>query len=118
MFQKMENSKSTSVGSHLLLPIPFQPLLLREYADILQQQFNKRFTFPKCEPPSSISTYSTKYWKDQRLQSMKDRLNQTKSQLNNLPLEKWHKHTRSLDPAGKVIPFLKKDTSTSICWLT
>jgi len=116
----MENSKSTSVGSHLLLPIPFQPLLLREYADILQQQFNKRFTFPKCEPPSSISTYSTKYWKDQRLQSMKDRLNQTKSQLNNLPLEKWHKHTRSLDPAGKVIPFLKKDVKPELltqAWL-
>ena len=39
--------------SHLLLPIPFQPLLQREYADILQQQFNK-------EPSSNIDNIISK----------------------------------------------------------
>jgi len=106
----MSGDKSELVGSHLLLPIPFQPLLLREYADILQQQFTKRFTFPSCETPSpsSASPYSNPYWTDYRLQSMKDRLNKTKSQLNDLPLSKWHKHTRMLNPAGSVTPILKK----------
>jgi len=40
---------------------------------------------------------------------MKDRLNQTKSQLNDLPLAKWHKHTKQLNPAGSVTSVLKKE---------
>jgi len=40
---------------------------------------------------------------------MKDRLNQTKSQLNDLPLAKWHKHTKQLNPAGSVTSILKKE---------
>jgi len=104
-------NNSPVVGSHLLLPIPFQPLLLREYADILQQQFTKRFTFPPCPSPPSTSSppYSAPYWSDSRLQSMKERLNQTKSQLNDLPLAKWHKHTRQLNPAGSVTSTLRKN---------
>jgi len=102
-------SLDSVVGPHLLLPIPFQPLLQREYADILQQQFSKRFTFPPCPPPAAPSTpYSSPYWSDSRLQAMKDRLNQTKSQLNTLPLAKWHKHTRQLNPAGTVSSVLRK----------
>ena len=31
------------------------------------------------------------YWTDYKLQTMKKRLNETKSQLNNLPLDKWHR---------------------------
>eukprot|EP00092_Neocalanus_flemingeri_P040572 GFUD01044178.1.p1 GENE.GFUD01044178.1~~GFUD01044178.1.p1 ORF type:complete len:760 (-),score=259.24 GFUD01044178.1:200-2479(-) len=103
------------VGSHLLLPIPFQPLLLREYTDILQQQFTKRFTFPPCSPPvSSSPPYSSPYWSDTRLQTMKDRLNQTKSQLNTLPLAKWHKHTRQLNPAGSVTSVLRKSVQPEL----
>ena len=45
-------SRSDAVSmSELLLPIPFQPLLLREYADILQQQYHKRFSLTPCDPP-------------------------------------------------------------------
>jgi len=39
---------------------------------------------------------------------MKERLNETKSQLNNLPLAKWHKHTKQLNPAGSVTQVLRK----------
>ena len=86
-----------TIMSDLLLPIPFQPLLLREYADILQQQFHKRFSFTPCDPPraeNGKNVFKSDYWSDYKLQSMKQRLNETKSQLNNLPLDKWHKHTR------------------------
>jgi len=98
------------VGSHLLLPIPFEPLLKREYADILQQQFNKRYSFPDgpLAPPSSSDPYKAPYWRDTRLQSMKQRLNATKSKLNEMPLNKWHKHTKKLNPAGTVTQELKK----------
>ena len=86
-----------TIMSDLLLPIPFQPLLLREYADILQQQFHKRFSLTPCDPPraeNGKNVFKSDYWSDYKLQSMKQRLNETKSQLNNLPLDKWHKHTR------------------------
>jgi len=98
------------VGSHLLLPIPFEPLLKREYADILQQQFNKRYSFPDgpTATPSSSDPYKAPYWRDTRLQSMKERLNATKSKLNEMPLNKWHKHTKKLNPAGTVTQELKK----------
>ena len=64
--------------SHLLLPIPFQPLLLREYADILQQQFHKRFSLTGCEPPDSegAAVYRADYWTDDKLQAMKRELNE------------------------------------------
>ena len=108
--------------SHLLLPIPFQPLLLREYADILQQQYHKRFTLTSCDPPngSDQNVYKSEYWTDYKLQSMKKRLNETKSQLNNLPLDKWHKHTRKLNPAASVSHFVKKSSNPELmtqAWL-
>ena len=39
---------------------------------------------------------------------MKERLNATKSKLNEMPLNKWHKHTKKLNPAGTVTQELKK----------
>ena len=107
--------------SHLLLPIPFQPLLLREYADILQQQFHKRFSLSRCEPPSSeTEVYTADYWTDDKLQLMKKELNETKSQLNNLPLDKWHKHTRKLNPAALVSSYVRKSANAELltqAWL-
>ena len=108
--------------SHLLLPIPFQPLLLREYTDILQQQYHKRFSLPACDPPSDSepSLYKADYWTDYKLQTMKKRLNETKAQLNNLPLDKWHRHTRKLNPAGTVAGMVKKNSNPELltqAWL-
>lgn len=95
--------------SHLLSPLPFQPILDKEYADILQVQFNKRFTFPSGRPdPPSGPLYTSDYWVDDSLQGMKDRLNTCKSKLNNLPLHKWHKHTKKLNPAGTIPQELRK----------
>ena len=39
---------------------------------------------------------------------MKTRLNNCKSKLNDLPLFKWHKHTKKMNPAGTVAFTLKK----------
>ena len=90
-------------GSHYIA------LFLR-YADILQQQFNKQYSFPDgpTATPSSSDPYKAPYWRDTRLQSMKQRLNATKSKLNEMPLNKWHKHTKKLNPAGTVTQELKK----------
>lgn len=107
--------------SHLLLPIPFQPLLLREYHDVLKQQYTKRFTLTPCDPPGETDiVYKATYWKDERLQSMKKRLNETKSQLNNMPLDKWHRHTRKLNPAALVPASVKKSANPELltqAWL-
>ena len=79
------------------------------YADILQQQFNKRYSFPDGPgaTPSS-DPYKAPYWRDTRLQSMKQRLNATKSKLNEMPLNRWHKHTKKLNPAATVTQELKR----------
>ena len=80
------------------------------YADILQHQFNKRYSFPDgaTSKPTSSDPFKAPYWRDSRLQSMKQRLNATKSKLNEMPLNKWHKHTKRLNPAGTVTQELKK----------
>lgn len=94
--------------SHIFLPVSFQPILNKEYADILQVQFNKRYSFP-CgyrDPPKGV-VYTAPYWTDTRLQNMKKRLNTCKGKLNDLPLHKWHKHTKRMNPAGGVGPALR-----------
>ena len=37
----------------------------------------------------------------ERFQALKNKLNNVKGLLNNYPLEKWHRHTRNQNPAGK-----------------
>ena len=44
---------------------------------------------------------------------MKQRLNTTKSQLNSMPLQRWHKHTRKLNPAATVTGLLRKQVQLS-----
>ena len=84
-------SPTPMAGSHLLLPLPFQPILLREYAEIRQQQFTKRFSHPPHHPlqPHPHHILIT-LLVCARLQSMKDRLNQTQA-----PLAKGHKQSSS-----------------------
>jgi len=95
--------------SHIFLPIPFQPILNKEYADILQVQFNKQYTFPTgLRSPPDGPVYTHPYWVDEKLQNMKKRLNTCKSKLNNLPLHKWHKHTKRMNPAGSVAQNLRR----------
>jgi len=101
--------------SHLLLPIPFQPILNKEYADILQVQFNKRYTFQEgrsAEPKSN--PYSAEYWLDDSLQAFKTRLNTCKSKLNNLQLNKWHKHTKRMNPAAMVPNMLREQVKPEL----
>jgi len=118
-FVKMSMSAADgdTVGPHLLLPLTFQPILQKEYADILQLQFNKRYTFtpgPHDPPPKSFRPYRATYWRDDRLQSMKQRLNETKSQLNNMPLQRWHKHTKRLNPASRVAYELRRNVQPEL----
>jgi len=45
---------------------------------------------------------------------MKQRLNETKSQLNNMPLQQWHKHTKRLNPASRVAFHLRKNVQPEL----
>jgi len=98
-----------------MLPIPFQPILGKEYADILQIQFNKRYSLPpgrqkepSCEP------YTAEYWLDDSLQDMKQELNTVKSKLNNLQLNKWHRHTKRMNPAGMITQALRSQVKPEL----
>ena len=79
----------------------------------------QRFSFsptrlPELERGGQVEVFTAEYWRDERLQAMKNRLNTTKSSLNNLPLGRWHKHTRKLNPAGAVTNQLRKSANPEL----
>ena len=45
---------------------------------------------------------------------MKIRLNKCKSQLNEMPLDKWHQHTKRMNPAGTVAKRLKLEVKPEL----
>lgn len=71
----------------------------------LQSLFEKKFSFInknyKLPADSSVLFKKTNY-KFQKLQEIKDELNDVKNKLNEYPLEKWSVHTRKRNPAGEV----------------
>lgn len=73
--------------------------------------FNKCFSFSRQDDwslPNPASLYSTKIWQLKQLQIMKNELNAVKGQLNDFNLDEWSLHTQKRDPAGYVIPTVKK----------
>ena len=45
---------------------------------------------------------------------MKIRLNKCKSQLNEMPLDKWHQNTKRMNPAGTVAKRLKLEVKPEL----
>ena len=77
----------------------------------VSQQFEKIFHLSK----SSLDPIDVSRWFQEKSSSpprelceMKDELNRVKSLLNQMPLGKWHKHTRNQNPAGFVINQVRK----------
>ena len=88
---------------------------MSRYADILSQQYSKRYSLPPGPaPPPPCRPYTAPYWRDSRLQTMRQRLNTTKAQLNEMPLQKWHRHTKKLNPAGTVAQHLKRSVQPEL----
>ena len=68
--------------------------------------FNKHFQLSTSIPDTSKC--QSKPVNLERFQALKNELNHVKSLLNNVPLEKWHRHTRNQNPAGFVISTVRK----------
>lgn len=73
--------------------------------------FNKRYSFSRHDDwslPNPAFLYSAKRWQLKQLRIMKNELNAVKGQLNDFNLDEWSLHTQNRDPAGYVIPTIKK----------
>ncbi|XP_046390619.1 cap-specific mRNA (nucleoside-2'-O-)-methyltransferase 2 [Ischnura elegans] len=70
-------------------------------------QFEKKFFFkrPRDEwiMPDPNTMFKDPRWVIPELMAFKERLNEVKSKLNDFPLEKWHKHTTAMNPAGGIL---------------
>ena len=84
----------------------------------MEAQFSKEFSFSPLEGPAAALPPSSKWFADvkeewtgengdggggDRFVILRDELNTVKSKLNRLPLEKWHRHTREVNPAADVV---------------
>ena len=81
-----------------------------------EAQFSKEFSFTLLDGPAATLPDSSKWFaagKDEtggrncrdgeRFVILREELNAVKSKLNRLPLEKWHRHTREVNPAADVV---------------
>ena len=81
----------------------------------MEAQFSKEFSFTPLERASAALPTSSKWFADgkeetsenghdgDRFASLREELNAVKSKLNRLPLDKWHRHTREVNPAADVV---------------
>ncbi|XP_021952349.1 cap-specific mRNA (nucleoside-2'-O-)-methyltransferase 2 isoform X2 [Folsomia candida] len=54
-------------------------------------------------------------WIAVELRDIKHELNQTKSLLDNYPLNSWHKHTKRMNTAGQVMPIVRQEFQPEFC---
>ena len=78
----------------------------------IEAQFSKEFTFTPLEKTAASLPKLNKLFahgnegtsgESGDFASLRDELNAVKSKLNRLPLEKWHRHTREVNPAADVV---------------
>ena len=85
---------------------------------LTEQCFNKEFTYPeiKCqELTEPVILFSGSRWKDPVLQGLKKELNERKSELSDLDIEKWHNHTSRTHPGGLIMKNMRKHFSAEMC---
>lgn len=68
--------------------------------EICNSQFEKIFILNEKKWPLSPSDtwFKSLFFNDEEFMHMRDQLNDVKSELNSMPLDKWHKHTKFQNP--------------------
>ena len=75
----------------------------------VESQFQKTYSLPTyLDQTLELIDDVVDEWSDDKLTSMCDELNRTKSLLNEKPLSQWHMHTKKQNPAGKVLEKVRK----------
>ncbi|XP_035713434.1 cap-specific mRNA (nucleoside-2'-O-)-methyltransferase 2-like [Folsomia candida] len=59
--------------------------------------------------------FASPKWIAVELRDIKHELNQTKSLLDNYPLNSWHKHTSQMNTAGQVMPIVRQEFQPEFC---
>ncbi|XP_065224670.1 cap-specific mRNA (nucleoside-2'-O-)-methyltransferase 2-like [Planococcus citri] len=87
----------------------------KDLAAMLKTNFNSksyRFATRDARLPCADQLFSEEKWNVgylSELQDIKRDLNTVKSKLDQYELSEWHKHTRSMNPADKVMRHLRRD---------
>ncbi|XP_034234318.1 cap-specific mRNA (nucleoside-2'-O-)-methyltransferase 2 [Thrips palmi] len=111
-----DNSSNSSMAS-MGLPTSFGPrntmkrksvnvsATSTDLNEILRESFSKRFSFESADwrLPDPDTLFTSEPWKINQFLRQKQRLNTVKDELNDLPLQDWHKHTRRRNIAGNII---------------
>ena len=86
----------------------------------MEAQFSKEFSLTPLNGTSTVLPTSASKWfaareneapgencenedHDDKFTTLRVELNAVKSKLNRLPLDKWHRHTRDVNPAADVV---------------
>ena len=89
----------------------------------MEAQFSKEFSFTPLNGPSTVLPTSGKWFaarenaapgeicgdRGDKFTTLRVELNAVKSKLNRLPLDKWHRHTRDVNPAADVVARLSQN---------
>ncbi|XP_067853716.1 cap-specific mRNA (nucleoside-2'-O-)-methyltransferase 2 [Heptranchias perlo] len=86
----------------------------------IKELFNKKFTFQKpfgerWTLPAVGEVFKGERQQSERLEALKESLNNVKNKLSDKELEKWHEHTAFTNRAGKVIPQVKRTVNAELC---
>lgn len=89
-------------------------------AEEVEALFNKKIDLKTGEdawelPPASCLFKEEIPFNLEEMMIMKDKLNQTKSLLNDLDIVQWHQHTRRVNKTGSVVKHLRQDIQVEMC---
>ncbi|XP_065200465.1 cap-specific mRNA (nucleoside-2'-O-)-methyltransferase 2-like [Planococcus citri] len=87
----------------------------KDLTALLETSFDRKnycFNVRGARLPSADKLFTEEKWNNDKLlelQDIKRDLNAVKSKLNEYELTHWHKHTRAMNPADKVMKHLRRD---------
>ena len=89
-------------------------------AEEIEALFEKKFVLKSKDaswnlPPSSSLFTEERPFILEEMMIMKDRLNQTKSLLNDFDIVQWHQHTRRVNKTGLVVKHLRQELQVEMC---
>uniref|UniRef100_A0A8D8Q5Y6 Cap-specific mRNA (nucleoside-2'-O-)-methyltransferase 2 n=1 Tax=Cacopsylla melanoneura TaxID=428564 RepID=A0A8D8Q5Y6_9HEMI len=89
-----------------------KPIKPKEYSTEAHDHFNKKYQLTnnelRYELPDGDGLFTQAKWQLERFQALKQKLNEVKSNLNDVHLKTWHQHTNFVNRSSKVVQSVKR----------